>query len=202
MLEAVQALLPTSVAVHHLGMYREKTTLQPVEYYNNLPYHKEGGEGVPELAIIVDPIIATGSTVCAAIDTLRDWGVPRIIALSVLAAEGGLRRAAESWPDGVELWVGGVDAETDERGMVRIRMGRRPSRFSKRLPLLLQASSISRESVDLRQLLTPHFICLRSNQASETSATDCSRPWESDSIDRDGSMARSERETKWTQSLS
>ena len=123
MLEAVQALLPSSVAVHHLGMYREKTTLQPVEYYNNLPYHKDGVDGIPTLAIVVDPIIATGSTVCAAIDTLRDWGVPHIIALCVLAAEGGLRRAAESWPEGVELWVGGVDAETDERGMIKPGVG-------------------------------------------------------------------------------
>lgn len=124
MLEAVQALLPSSVSVHHLGMYREKSTLQPVEYYNNLPYHKEssGSENV-ELAIMVDPIIATGSTVCAAIDTLRDWGVPRIISVSVLASEGGLRRAAEAWPEGVELWVGGVDAETDERGMIKPGLG-------------------------------------------------------------------------------
>ena len=106
-------------------MYREKSTLQPVEYYNNLPYHKVGdpSSNVSELAIIVDPIIATGSTVCAAIDTLRDWGVPRIISISILASEGGLRRAAEAWPEGVELWVGGVDAETDERGMIKPGLG-------------------------------------------------------------------------------
>lgn len=124
MLDAVQSLLPSSVSIHHLGMYREKSTLQPVEYYNNLPYHKEGDESrIPELAIIVDPIIATGSTVCAAIDTLRDWGVPRIITISVLASEGGLRRAAEAWPVGVQLWVGGVDAETDARGMIKPGLG-------------------------------------------------------------------------------
>ncbi len=125
MLDAVQALLPSPVSVHHLGMYREKSTLQPVEYYNNLPYHKQGDTArVSELAIIVDPVIATGSTVCAAIDTLKDWGVPRIISISVLASEEGLRRAAEAWPEGVELWVGGVDAgETDERGMIKPGLG-------------------------------------------------------------------------------
>ena len=124
MLEAMEGLLPSPVTVRHLGMYREKSTLQPVEYYNNLPYHKEGSESdIAELAIIVDPIIATGSTVCAAIDTLRDWGVPRIIAVSILASEGGLRRAAEAWPEGVELWVGGVDAETDARGMIKPGLG-------------------------------------------------------------------------------
>ena len=91
-----------------------------MEYYNNLPYHKVGSEDdVSELAIIVDPIIATGSMVCAAIDTLRDWGVQRIISISVLASEGGLRRAAEMWPAGVELWVGGVDAGMDGRGVIK-----------------------------------------------------------------------------------
>lgn len=127
MVEAVQDLLPNPVSVHHLGMYREKSTLQPVEYYNNLPYHHhksgEASSTVPPLAIIVDPIIATGSTVCAAIETLKDWGVQRIISISILASHTGLQRAAEAWPEGVELWVGGVDAETDERGMIKPGLG-------------------------------------------------------------------------------
>ncbi|KAK3069419.1 hypothetical protein LTR53_012246 [Teratosphaeriaceae sp. CCFEE 6253] len=124
MLDAVQALLPNPVSVHHLGMYRDKSTLSAVEYYNNLPQHKtEDGAGRMDLAIIVDPIIATGSTICAAIETLRDWGAPRIICLSVLATEGGLSRAAEVWPQGVDLYVGGVDPETDEHGMIKPGLG-------------------------------------------------------------------------------
>ncbi|KAM0722554.1 hypothetical protein Q7P37_001995 [Cladosporium fusiforme] len=124
MVDALQSLLPEPVPIHHLGMYREKTTLNPVEYYNNLPYHKAGDAAkIPDLAIVVDPIIATGSTVCAAIETLRDWGVPRIIAVSVLASEGGLLKAAETWPEGVQLWVGGVDAGTDREGMIKPGLG-------------------------------------------------------------------------------
>lgn len=124
MVDAVQALLPSPISVHHLGMYREKSTLQPVEYYNNLPYHKAGDESsIPDVAIVIDPIIATGSTICAAIETLRDWGVKRIISIAVLASKTGLQRAAEAWPEGVELWVGGVDAETDERGMIKPGLG-------------------------------------------------------------------------------
>jgi uracil phosphoribosyltransferase len=123
MVNALQALLPEPVSVHHLGMYREKSTLQPVEYYNNLPYHSGSGSSSAELAIIVDPIIATGSTVCAAIDTLRDWGVKRIISISVLASLDGLQRAARAWPEGVELWVGALDASTDEKGMIKPGLG-------------------------------------------------------------------------------
>ncbi|KAL8805212.1 MAG: hypothetical protein Q9182_002087 [Xanthomendoza sp. 2 TL-2023] len=68
MLEALQTLLPDPVPVHHLGLYREPTTLQPVEYYNNLPYHRPSPQSAhPEIAILLDPIIATGGTSVAAI---------------------------------------------------------------------------------------------------------------------------------------
>ncbi|CAK4030067.1 Hypothetical predicted protein [Lecanosticta acicola] len=129
MLEPLQSLLPStpSPSVHHLGMYREKSTLQPVEYYNNLPYHSKSGASptaaAADLAIVCDPIIATGSTLCAAIETLRDWGVKRIISISILASRTGLERAADAWPEGVELWVAGVDAETDEQGMIKPGLG-------------------------------------------------------------------------------
>lgn len=123
MINAVESLLPSAVPIFHLGMYREKSTLQPVEYYNNLPYHKKDDSAVSDLAIVVDPIIATGATICAAIETLRDWGVPRIICISVLGTDGGLRRAAESWPEGVEMWVGGVDTELDAHGMIKPGLG-------------------------------------------------------------------------------
>jgi uracil phosphoribosyltransferase len=133
MVSALQTLLPSSVPVHHLGMYREKSTLQPVEYYNNLPYHKanpanttsddDDSSPVSDLAIIVDPIIATGSTLCAAIDTLREWGVKRILAVNILASEEGLQRAAEAWPEGVEIWVGGCDPGMDEKGMLKPGLG-------------------------------------------------------------------------------
>jgi uracil phosphoribosyltransferase len=111
--------------VHHLGLYREKSTLQPVEYYNNLPYHNmsSSSPSLPELAIIVDPVIATGATACAAIDTLRDWGVKRIIVVAVLATTEGLRRACEEWEEGVQVWVGGCDGEVDDKGMIRPGLG-------------------------------------------------------------------------------
>lgn len=126
MVAALQTLLPHPVPVHHLGMYREKSTLQPVEYYNNLPYHRASAAGaspVSDLAIIVDPIVATGSTLCAAVDTLRDWGVKRILTVNILGSREGLARAAEAWPEGVEIWVGGCDPEMDERGMLKPGLG-------------------------------------------------------------------------------
>lgn len=99
-----------------------------MEYYNNLPYHRPSASnpsasGPAELAIIVDPIIATGATACAAIETLKDWGVKKIIMCSVLGSEIGLRKAASEWAEGVEIWVGGCDKEIDERGMIKPGLG-------------------------------------------------------------------------------
>lgn len=55
------------VIVHHLGLFRDKQTLEAVEYYNNIPTnHPPVGQ-----AIIVDPLLATGATGVAAVDTLR-----------------------------------------------------------------------------------------------------------------------------------
>lgn len=125
MVEPVLSLLPDPVPVFHLGMYREKSTLQPVEYYNNLPYHSEGSgsAGPSELAILVDPVIATGATASAAIDSLRDWGVKRVLVISVLGSVGGLEAASSTWPEGTEFWVGGVDQETDAKGMIKPGLG-------------------------------------------------------------------------------
>ncbi|MCJ1479418.1 hypothetical protein MMC13_008103 [Lambiella insularis] len=121
MVDALSLLLPISVPIHHLGLFREPVTLQPVEYYNNLPYHSSPPSSDPEddhLAILVDPIIATGGTAVAAIQTLREWGVSRIILIAVLGSAGGVRRAAAEWEEGVEVWVGGVDEKLDAKGMI------------------------------------------------------------------------------------
>ncbi|PLN80308.1 PRTase-like protein [Aspergillus taichungensis] len=125
MIEAINDLLPSSVPIYHLGLFREKLTLQPVEYYNNLPYQRPDSSSpsavntaAASTAILLDPIIATGATAEAAIHLLREWGVQRVIMLSVLGSQDGVQKAAECWPEGVELWIGAVDQKCDERGMI------------------------------------------------------------------------------------
>lgn len=122
MVEAVQTLLPEPIPVHHLGLYREPSTLEPVEYYNNLP---QPGASSPasNLAIILDPVIATGGTCAAAIQTLREWGVKRIVVLSVIGAADGVRRAAAEWPEAVDIWLAGVDGELTSDGMLKPGVG-------------------------------------------------------------------------------
>jgi uracil phosphoribosyltransferase len=127
MVQAVQTMLPSPVPVHHLGMYREPSTLQPVEYYNNLPNHyatsTSASSDAAGLAIIVDPVIATGGTCIAAIQTLREWGAKRVLVIAVIGAADGVRKAAEEWPEGTDLWIAGVDQELTSNGMLKPGLG-------------------------------------------------------------------------------
>lgn len=120
---AIQTLLPAPVPVHHLGLFREPTTLEPVEYYNNLPEHIASSSTSSSLALILDPVIATGGTCAAAIQTLREWGAERVVVLSVLGAEPGVHRAAEEWPAGVEIWLAAVDEQLTGEGMLKPGLG-------------------------------------------------------------------------------
>lgn len=127
MVEAFEEILPSHVPVHHLGLYREKITLQPVEYYNNLPTRVQPSptdNANCDIAIVLDPIVATGGTAEAAIQTLREWGVGKIIVVSVLGSHQGVSRAAtESGGEGIELFVGAVDEELARNGMLTPGVG-------------------------------------------------------------------------------
>src|ERR1700753_2208818 len=119
MVDAVSALLPFPVPINHLGMFRDKE-LNPVEYYNNLPNHQT--DGPVDLAIVCDPIIATGVTCMGAIESLQDYGAKKILVLAILCSEPGVKRIALARPD-VEIYVGAMDPKTDERGMIRPGIG-------------------------------------------------------------------------------
>lgn len=121
MVDGIQALLPNPASVHHLGLYREKSTLQPVEYYNNLPQSQNSA--AVDTAILIDPVVATGGTCIAAIQTLRDWGVRKVIVINLVTAAEGLARAAEEWPEGTTFVVGALDTELTDTGMIKPGLG-------------------------------------------------------------------------------
>jgi len=95
-------LLPDAT-VHHIGMYRSNCSLLPVQYYNRLPK-----EHSTDIAIVLEPMIATAGTLVAVIDQLKAWNVPKIMVLSVIASKAGLDRTKERHPD-VTVRVGQID---------------------------------------------------------------------------------------------
>ncbi|RXW24625.1 hypothetical protein EST38_g1222 [Candolleomyces aberdarensis] len=118
MTDALLELFPAA-PVYHLGLYREKVTLQPVEYYSKLPPSPPIDQ-----VYLLDPLLATGGTVCAALTMINDWGIPtkKIKLLCVLASEEGLQRVQEEYPD-LELWVAAVDKTLTKEGIISPGLG-------------------------------------------------------------------------------
>jgi len=118
MTDALLKLFP-SAPVYHLGLYREKVTLQPVEYYSKLPPSPPIDQ-----VFLLDPLIATGGTACAALGMIEDWGIPAkdVRLLCVLASEAGLQHVQSEYPD-LQIWVAGVDKELTPEGIISPGLG-------------------------------------------------------------------------------
>jgi uracil phosphoribosyltransferase len=119
---AMLELIPTA-PVLHIGIFREKTSLQPVEYYNKLPQ-----TNTFDICYILDPMIATGGTALAAIDMLKDFGVPKIRVLTVCASKPGVRAILERHGD-VEIYAAVLDSELTPDGLITPGLGDAGDRF-------------------------------------------------------------------------
>lgn len=106
MVDPVLNLIP-SAEVWHLGLYRDEVTAQPVEYYSKLP----PGDPV-DVALVLDPMLATGGSAVAALAALKSWGVGRLKLLSIIAAQEGIRHVRAEFPD-TQLYVCAIDPELD-----------------------------------------------------------------------------------------
>ena len=76
-----------------------------------------------KLAIVIDPVIATGGTSVAAIQTLREWGVERIIFIGIMGAVDGVTAAAQEWPEATEVFVGAMDESLTDKGYIQPGLG-------------------------------------------------------------------------------
>ena len=104
LVDPVLRLLPDA-EVWHLGMYRDEETAQPVEYYSKLPV-----ENPVHVGMVLDPMLATGGSIRAAVLALKKWGVKNIRVLSVIAAPEGIELFHREHPD-VTVYVASVDQE-------------------------------------------------------------------------------------------
>lgn len=111
MVDGVIDLLP-GARVGHIGLYRDPETLEPVEYYYKMPDDIENRD-----VLIVDPMLATGNSVIAAITRLKNQGVTRIRLICILAAQEGVDKLNAAHPD-VELTVAAVDEKLNDHGYI------------------------------------------------------------------------------------
>ncbi|MBQ6457911.1 MAG: uracil phosphoribosyltransferase [Kiritimatiellae bacterium] len=103
MLDAMLRVLPYA-KVGVLGMQRNEETAEPIPYYAKVPPAK--GD---ELAIVIDPMLATGGSACDAVAQLRKLGYSRIKFLCLISAPEGIAKFESEFPD-VPVWTAAKDS--------------------------------------------------------------------------------------------
>lgn len=111
LLEGILELIPTA-KVGHIGLYREPTTLTPVEYYFKLPI-----DIMQRDVLLVDPMLATGNSAVAAVDRLKEVNPLSIKFVCLLAAPEGIRYFHKQHPD-IPVYTAAIDQYLDAHGYI------------------------------------------------------------------------------------
>ena len=116
MVEGILKLVP-SARVGHIGLYRDHDTLEPVDYYFKVP-----GDAAERDFLLLDPMLATGGSAVAAINSLKRAGAQRIRFLCIVAAPEGVRRVRTAHPD-VNIFCAALDRELNAQGYILPGLG-------------------------------------------------------------------------------
>ena len=116
MMDGVLQLIP-SARVSVVGLYRNEETLNPVQYYVKL-----AGQMDERIALILDPMLATGGTLIATIDLLKKSGCKQIKGLFLVAAPEGIKRLESEHPD-VDIYVAAIDEKLNDIGYILPGLG-------------------------------------------------------------------------------
>ncbi|NQV23464.1 MAG: uracil phosphoribosyltransferase [Rhodopirellula sp.] len=101
-------VIPTA-EVWHLGLFRDEATAKPVEYYRKLP-----PTGPSDVALVLDPMLATGGSACLALDVLRQWGVPKTKLVVMIASPEGIAAVHDQFPE-TEIITASIDECLNDR---------------------------------------------------------------------------------------
>ncbi len=127
MVDPILTLIPAA-EVWHLGLYRDEETAQPVEYYSKLP-----PSSPVDVALVVDPMLATGGSAMAALAALARWGVPHLKVLAIIASQHGVETLAARFPQ-AQIYVCAVDPELNARKFIVPGLGDAGDRIFSTLP--------------------------------------------------------------------
>lgn len=116
MMNGVLDMIP-SAKVSVVGLYRDEETLEPVAYYEKLTTGME-----ERTALIIDPMLATGGSLVAAIDMLKTAGCRQIKGLFLVAVPEGLEKVSTTHPD-VDIYVASIDDRLNEQGYILPGLG-------------------------------------------------------------------------------
>ncbi|MCP4150053.1 MAG: uracil phosphoribosyltransferase [bacterium] len=108
MLDGMLSLVPNA-RVGFMGMYRDHDTCQPITYYKKLPVDLKKPH-----VFILDPMLATGGSIIATIDSLKESHFNTINVICIIASPEGIKLVQEAHPD-VKIYTGSIDECLDEK---------------------------------------------------------------------------------------
>lgn len=111
MVEGILRLIPNA-KVGHVGLYRDPTTLQPVDYYCKLP-NDIGDRDI----FVLDPMLATGGSASAAISHVKKYGGKRVSLVSLIAAPEGVAKVSAAHPE-ADIFTAAMDSHLDDHGYI------------------------------------------------------------------------------------
>ena len=111
LVEGMLQLVP-SARVGHIGLQRDHATLQPREYYFNMPGHLDDRD-----VVVCDPMLATGNSAVAAFTRLKEARPRSLRFVCLVACPEGLAALAQAHPD-VRVYTASVDRGLNERGYI------------------------------------------------------------------------------------
>jgi uracil phosphoribosyltransferase len=111
LLDGLTDLVP-SARIGHIGLYRDPETLQPVEYYFKVP------TDISERPVVlVDPMLATGNSITAAIRRIKAEGAKDLKLVTLLAAPEGIEHLQRTHPD-VHVFTAAIDSHLNSHGYI------------------------------------------------------------------------------------
>ncbi len=116
MLDGVMELIPNA-KISVVGLYRDEESLEPVAYFDKVVKHID-----ERTALIVDPMLATGGTLIATIDLLKQKGCTKIMGLFLVAAPEGIEAVTKAHPD-IDIFTASVDDRLNEKGYILPGLG-------------------------------------------------------------------------------
>ena len=111
LLDGMLDLVP-SARIGHVGLYRDPETLTAIEYYLKLP-----DDIADRHVIVVDPMLATGNSVSAALNRIKEHGATHIRFVCILAAPEGIKALTETHPD-VQIFTAAIDSHLNDHGYI------------------------------------------------------------------------------------
>ena len=115
MLDSVIETLPEATA-GFLAMKRDETTHKSVLYYDRLPDCKD------KTILLVDPMLATGGSMCDALDLIKTRNPSRIITLNIIGSPEGLK-VVEDAHDDVDIYIAQIDEKLNENKYITPGLG-------------------------------------------------------------------------------